>query len=110
MNHDGGGKAVTLINVFRVAAGRQDELIELLETAADAVMAKQPGYISATFHRSLDGTKVANYARWRSREDFEAVMRDPDVAAHMGRVSAIADVDPVLYQVVSTHRADEVEA
>jgi heme-degrading monooxygenase HmoA len=110
MNHDGGGTAVTLINTFHVAAEKQDELIELLERAAVEVMAPQPGFISATLHRSLDGSRVANYARWRSREDFEAIARDPDVRAHMGRVGAIADFDPVLYEVVSTHGADEVDA
>lgn len=54
---------VTLINVFTVAREHQQALLDLLEQATCEVMAKQPGFISANFHKSLDGTRVVNYAQ-----------------------------------------------
>jgi hypothetical protein len=46
---------LTLINTFKVAPDRQ-QAIDLLDRATVNVMRKQPGFISANIHRSLDGT------------------------------------------------------
>lgn len=96
---------VTLINVFTVEPERQQELVDLLVEATEQVMAKLPGYVSANIHKSLDGRHVANYAQWRSRDDFEAMLRDPEAGAHMRRAADIASFAPVLYDVVYTHEA-----
>jgi heme-degrading monooxygenase HmoA len=61
---------VTLINVFTVAPHEQQRLVEVLVDATQSVMRKQPGFVSANIHRSLDGRRVTNYAQWRSREAF----------------------------------------
>ncbi|MBF8191904.1 antibiotic biosynthesis monooxygenase [Nonomuraea sp. K274] len=96
-------EVVTLINVFTVAPDNQQQLVDLLIRATEDVMSKQPGYRAAHIHRSLDGTKVANYAQWRSREDVESLAGNPDAAAHMGRVRALATFEPVVYDVVFSH-------
>ena len=91
---------VTLINVFTVAPEDQQRLVDVLVEATQAVMRKQPGFVSANIHRSLDGTRVANYAQWRSREAFEAMLRDRDAAEHMGEAAKIAErFEPHLYEV-----------
>jgi len=92
----------TLINVFTVEPDNQQPLVDLLTHAAEAVMSKQPGFQSARIHRSLDGTRVAVYAQWRSREDFEALADNPDAAAHMRRARSLASFEPVLYDLVFT--------
>src|SRR5215216_1642497 len=56
---------VTLINVFTVAPEDQQRLVDILIDATQKVMRKQPGFVSANIHRSLDGTRVTNYAPWR---------------------------------------------
>ncbi|WP_327085389.1 antibiotic biosynthesis monooxygenase [Nonomuraea sp. NBC_01738] len=96
---------VTLINVFTVRPDDQQRLIDLLVGATKQIMSRQPGYLSARIHRSLDGTKVTNYARWRSRADFQALAANPDAAAHMRRAGELATFEPVLYEVAFTHRA-----
>jgi hypothetical protein len=56
--------------------------------------------------RSLDGTRVTNYAQWRSREDFEAMFHVPDVLAHVREAERIAvSYEPHLYEVACTHAA-----
>jgi heme-degrading monooxygenase HmoA len=96
---------IALINVFTVERGDQQQLVELLIRATDDVMSKQPGYLSARIHRSLDGGRVAVYARWRSREHFAALADNPEAAAHMARARDLAVFEPVLYEVVHTHKA-----
>lgn len=100
-----GPEPVTLINVFTVEPEDQQRVVDLLTRATLDVMSRQPGYLSARVHRSLDGTRAAVYAQWRSREDFEALAADPDAAAHMRRVRALASFEPVLYEVVLTHES-----
>ncbi|MCC5621375.1 antibiotic biosynthesis monooxygenase [Nostoc sp. CHAB 5715] len=39
------------------------------------------GFISASYHKSLDGTKVVNYAQWKSQADWQAFTQDPQGAA-----------------------------
>lgn len=96
--------AVTMINVFTVEPDNQQQLVDLLTGAAENVMTKQPGYLSARVHRGLDGSKVAVLAHWRSRANFEALAANPDAAAHMRRARALASFEPVLYEVVFTHQ------
>lgn len=99
-----GHDAVTMINVFTVEPGNQQELVDLLTYAAESVMSNQPGYRSARVHRGLDGSKVAVQAEWRSRADFEALAANPAAAAHMRRARGLASFEPVLYEVVFTHQ------
>jgi quinol monooxygenase YgiN len=96
-----GAPLVTLINVFTVKPERQEQLITLLIEATEAVMQHQPGFISANIHRSIDGQRVTNYAQWRSREDFEAMLQNPEAQVHMRQVTDVVDsFEPHLYQVV----------
>lgn len=100
---EAGRPVATLINVFTVAPERQGELVELLEQATEEVMRHQPGFVSANVHASVDGERVVNYAQWRSREDFEAMLADPGARAHMAEISALASADPRLYDVRGVH-------
>ncbi|MBV9196664.1 MAG: antibiotic biosynthesis monooxygenase [Solirubrobacterales bacterium] len=63
-----GASTVTLINVFTVDPADQQRLVERWQQATDDVIRHQPGFISANIHRSLDGTKVVNYAQWEARK------------------------------------------
>ena len=97
---------MTLINMFTVAAEGQQRLLDLLVEATESVMQGLPGFVSANLHKSLDGTRVANYAQWRSREDFEAMLTNPVAAAHMEEAARIAEkFEPHLYEVSSVHEA-----
>lgn len=94
---------VTLINVFTVAPENQQRLVDLLVEATESVICKQPGYVSANIHKSLDGTKVTNYAQWRSVEDFQRMFGDEEVRAHMNEAEGLAAIEPQLYEVSYTH-------
>lgn len=95
---------LTLINVFEVDPDEQQALVRLLERATVEVMRHRPGFVSANIHRSLDGRRVANYAQWATRDDFERMLEDADAQVHMQQASAMANATPVLYEVCSVHR------
>src|SRR5439155_21906128 len=92
-----GTQVVTLINIFEVAPDRQAELVQLLERTTDEVMRHQPGFISSNIHRGLDGTRVANYAQWSSREAFDAMLANPDARREREALAKIGKGSPFLY-------------
>lgn len=97
------GKGVVLINVFTVTPDRQQELIEAWQRATEDVMRHEPGFVSANLHRSLDGTKVINYAQWQSLEAFNSMRRNPAAGAHMKALFQIGSSSPIVCEVVSVH-------
>jgi heme-degrading monooxygenase HmoA len=98
---------VTLINVFTVKPGHQQQLVEVLIEATKQTMKDMPGFISANIHKSFDGTRVVNYAQWRSREDFQAMTRNPKARPHMEASAKLAEFDPILCEVVESFGVDE---
>lgn len=69
------GDVVTLINVFSCEPENQRQLIDSWIRATEETLGKLPGIISATLHRSKDGTRVVNYARWKSAANWEELFR-----------------------------------
>ncbi len=101
-NIDTREQLVTVINVFTVEPAKQQALVDLLTRATDETIQHFPGFVSANIHRSVDGARVTNYAQWRSREDFEAMLHNPAAMPHLKEAAALAtNVDPHLYEVVT---------
>jgi quinol monooxygenase YgiN len=95
---------VTLINVFTVQPDRARQLADLLTAATEDVMQHIDGFISANIHLSTDGTRVVNYAQWRSVEAMDAMREDPTAREHMLACAELADgFEPHLYTVESVH-------
>src|ERR1700716_4637893 len=93
---------VTLINVFTVEPANQQRLIDLLTRATDGSVNRARGFMSATLHRSIDGTQVTMYARWRSIEDYQAMRQDPGPLPFLEEALSIAKFEPGVYEIVRT--------
>jgi quinol monooxygenase YgiN len=89
----------TLINVFTVKQENQDTLVTLLTEATNNTMRRLPGFVSASIHKSLDNTRVVNYAQWRSKDDFDAMRTNPEAIPHMKAAAALASFDPIACEV-----------
>lgn len=97
---------VVLINTFTVEPSRADDLLRVLSHATAEVMRHMPGFVSANLHISPDKRHVANYAQWRSRDDIDAMMKDPKPRAHMQEAAGIAtSFEPIYYDLRETHAA-----
>jgi quinol monooxygenase YgiN len=94
---------LTLINVFTVEPGNQQRLLELLAGSTETSVRHAPGFISASLHRSLDGTKVTMYAQWRSVADYQAMRENPTALPYLQQALAIAKFYPGMYEVVETY-------
>jgi quinol monooxygenase YgiN len=96
------GDVVVLINVFTVEPANQQRLVDLLTRATDGSVNRAPGFVSATLHRSLDGTKVTMYARWRNAEAYQAMRRNPGPQPFLEEALTIAKFEPAMYEIVRT--------
>jgi len=94
-----GADVLTLINVFTVEPAKQQELVDVLVQATDDTMCHLPGFVSANIHRSLDGTKVVNYAQWANKNAFEAMQKNSEAAGHMQAAAKLAKFDPIICEV-----------
>jgi hypothetical protein len=92
---------ITQINVFTVPQGGQQALIELLAESAKFAKAT-PGWISASIHRSSDGTRVVNYAQSESPEAAQRVIARLRDGGWLERNKALGEAHPGLYEVVFT--------
>ena len=96
----------TLINVFRVKPEDQKRMYQVILEATD-IITKFPGYVSANVHPGCDGRHVANYAQWRTKNDFDSMRAHPDVQAHFQECRRLADIEPVFCEVAYTHSAGD---
>jgi hypothetical protein len=96
-----GNGIVTQINVFTTVRERQQELIELLIEAANWSRSTD-GWMSASLHRSHDGTRVVNYAQCRDMAAWEAVIARLKEGDFFARNSKLGTAAPGLYEVAYT--------
>ncbi len=92
---------ITQINLFTVPPGGQQGLLDVL-TEAVACAREEPGWMSASLHRSLDGTRVINYAQSQDMAAAEAVILRLKRAGFLDRNKAYGEAHPGLYEVVAT--------
>jgi len=97
-----GREIMTLVNIFTVSADNQSALCELLVRATEETTRALPGFVSASIHRSQDGTKVINYGQWRSPADFAAMKGNPAAGTHMRAAAALATFEPIVCEVVDS--------
>jgi heme-degrading monooxygenase HmoA len=98
-------EVATLINVFVVEPDNQDKLIQVLKERTEALFSKQPGYISASFHKSMDGRRVVNYGQWRSPKDIDAFRSKPEISEYFKRVKELAQFESMVCDVSYVNRA-----
>jgi heme-degrading monooxygenase HmoA len=90
---------VTQITVIEPEPGKQAEALSLMTERA-RFMARQPGFISISVHRSLDGRRIVNYVQWQSRELLQAAHNSPEFRKEWGHFDEITEgIDPHLYEV-----------
>jgi quinol monooxygenase YgiN len=95
-------EVIVLINVFTVDPANQQRLVDILAEATDVSVRQANGFISATLHRSIDGTRVTMYAQWQSVAEYQAMREDPGPRPYFEEALSIAKFEPGTYEVVRT--------
>ena len=83
----------TMINTLTVKPEKQREVIDYLKQMTEEVVIPASGFISANFHLSKDGTRIVNYAQWKSVEDLQAMLQqNPHHVKHMQEITDHIDI------------------
>jgi heme-degrading monooxygenase HmoA len=91
---------VTQITFVEPEPGRQAEALSVMSERA-RFMARQPGFVSISLHRSLDGRRIVNYIQWQNRDLLQAAHKSPEFRKEWGHFDQVTDeIDPHLYEVV----------
>src|SRR5262249_137254 len=72
-----GSQPGTQITVGEAESGKQNEAFSLMSERA-RFMARQPGFVSISLHKSLDGRRIVNYVQWQSPDLLRAAHKSPE--------------------------------
>ena len=90
---------VTQITVIESEPGKQAEALSLMTERA-RFMARQPGFVSISLHRSLDGRRIVNYLQWQSRDLLQSAHKSPEFRKEWNHFDQLTDeIDAHLYEV-----------
>ena len=93
-------QAVTQITLIEVEPDKQQEALSLMTERAH-FMARQPGFISISLHRSLDRRRIVNYIQWQNRDLLQAAHKSPDFRKAWRKFDDLTDqIDPHFYDVI----------
>jgi len=102
---EAGKQTVTQITVIEAEPEKQNEALSLMAERAQ-FMARQPGFVSVSLHRSEDGTHVVNYVQWTDKERLTKAHHSPEFRKKWPKFGELVqDVEPSLYDVVQIEAA-----
>src|SRR5438876_11610587 len=92
-------RTVTQITVIEAEPEKQQEALSVMTERA-RFMASQPGFVSISLHRSLDGRRIVNYVQWQNRDLLRSAHQSPEFRKRWGHFDEItSEIDPHLYEV-----------
>lgn len=77
---------ITVIIIFAVEPERQQELVDTIIEFLEAVK-HQPGFVSSSIHKSIDGVQVMNYAQWKTQQDYQAFINNSEIRQQGAKLS-----------------------
>jgi len=90
---------VTQITIVESEPDKQAEALAVMTERA-RFMARQPGFVSISVHRSLDGRRLVNYIQWENSDLLQAAHKSPEFRKEWTRFDKLTDdIDPHLYEV-----------
>jgi quinol monooxygenase YgiN len=95
-----GAGYATFINTFRCTPENQKTVTQLNVDIVQRVAREFPGFVSATVHRSLDGTRVINYLQWQTAADLSAMQRSAQFQEIAPGFDGLIEFDPHEVEIV----------
>ena len=94
----------TVLTTFETTPGTCQDLLDEIDAAYSAFISHQPGFIGAGLHVNDAQTRIANYSQWQRREDFQAMLRTPEMRERNRRIHALCkSFEPVMYDVFAVY-------
>ena len=92
-------KVIELINVITVEPEHQQHIVDNVQEILKKFAKKRSGFVSARVLKSLDGTRVVYFIRWRSLDDGKAWIESINEILKVAK-SRVKNADYNLYEAV----------
>jgi len=97
--------AFVFVHVFRTQPESSEEIVALASEMAHAFTSRQPGYLSAAVHESLDGERVVVYSQWESEEAYRRsavrALSDTEMRKYRRLLDHLAGAEPRSYRLTA---------
>ena len=94
----------TVITTFEMSPGTAADLMEALQSAYAEFISQQQVFIGAGLHMNDAQTRIANYSKWQRREDFQAMLRTPEMRERNRVIAGLCSrFEPVMYEVIGAY-------
>ena len=91
-----------MLTTFEMTPGTCADLLDELKMPMRASSRASPASSGAALHVNDAQTRIANYSQWARREDFQAMLRTPEMRERNRRFSALCHrFEPVMYEVAA---------
>lgn len=99
-----GFQGQTVITTFETTPAHAFDLLDALQAAYAECISHQEGFIAAALHINDARTRVCNYSQWRRREDYQAMLRTPEMRERNRMIASLCKgFEPVMYEVVADY-------
>jgi heme-degrading monooxygenase HmoA len=95
----------TFINTFKCKPEDQDAVVRINVEIIDRVAVGRTGFISASTHRSTDGTRVFNYLQWETPEQLMNMQQSDEFREVAQRLVGLIEFEPHQCDVVHVGEA-----
>ena len=91
---------ITVIIIFAVEPERQQELVDNIVEFVEKGVKHQPGFVSSSIHKSIDGLRVMNYAQWKTHQDYQAFINNSQLHQLGAKLSQFQIHESHIYEIV----------
>ncbi len=96
MSESGG---IVSINVIYPRRGCAERALQVLREVVERVYVSRFGLVRSRLYRSLDGRTLATHAEWRSKSQYDAVLRDDEFVRRFNRLRELGIFESHVYEV-----------
>ena len=90
----------TVITTFEVSPATCQDLLDELTVVWHEFVRQQPGFVGVAMHVNDAKTRIANYSQWKTRDDFQALLRSDAMQEYNQKINGLCkSFEPVLYEV-----------
>jgi heme-degrading monooxygenase HmoA len=104
-------QAIVSINVMYPLKGSEDKALAVLREVVERARSRHSGLVRTRVYKSLDGRTLATHAEWKSKAQFDAVLRDDEFVRRFNQARELGIWESHVYEVTDdicrVQRADQ---
>ena len=103
---------IVSINVIYPLKGCEDKALAVLREVVERARSRHSGLVRTRVYKSLDGRTLATHAEWKSKVQFDALLRDDEFVRRFNQLRELGIWESHVYEMTDdihamVHRVDQ---